>query len=325
MLTLAGGKTFVWDNHAGFELRTAQDLESISEWKTAGVDFLSINVGYDVRPWQSAIEALALARNWLRRTSGYALVSSVAEIDRAVTAGNMAVAFDIEGANALDGRLDMIGFYYDLGVRQMALAYNVNNIVAGGCHDNDVGLSRFGRDVVAEMNAVGMIVDCSHCGYRTTLDAIACSREPVIFSHSNSRALRDHERNIWDDQAKACADTGGVIGVNGISHFVGDDDVSAASIVDHIEHYLALVGPKHVGIGLDHFPQTPEPSGFNDTLVANQQYWPAAQYPATGLRCAVPGALQEVARTLHQRGHSEAVISAVLGGNFRRVASAVWQ
>ena len=183
----------IWDAHAGFELKSVADLETLSVWKEAGVGFLSVNVGYDVVPWQNTVKALSLARDWLRETDGYRLVASAAEIDAAIAAGDMAVAFDIEGMNALDESVDMVRFYHDLGVRQMVFAYNLNNAAGGGCHDDDSGLTEFGRAVIAEMNAVGMVIDCSHCGHRTTMEAMERSRDPVVFSHSNARALRDHD------------------------------------------------------------------------------------------------------------------------------------
>ncbi|SVC99488.1 uncharacterized protein METZ01_LOCUS352342, partial [marine metagenome] len=143
------------------------------------VNFLSVNVGYDVNVWSDTVKALSLAREWLSKTDGYRLVGNAAEIDQAFMTDDMAIAFDIEGTNALDGSIDMVSFYYDLGVRQMLFAYNINNLAGGGCHDEDTGLTKFGRAVVEKMNAVGMLVDCSHCGYRTTMEAMECSKDPV--------------------------------------------------------------------------------------------------------------------------------------------------
>ena len=319
------GGTLVWDAHAGFETRTVDDLKPLATWREAGVNFLSVNVGYDVNSWHETIKALAVARDWLNVTDGYRLIGTVRELDLAFAADEMAVAFDIEGANALDGRIDMVRLYYDLGVRQMLLAYNLNNLAAGGCHDDDAGLTAFGRDVVAEMNAVGMLVDCSHCGHRTTMDVMSCSTSPVIFSHSNARALCDHERNIRDDQAVRCAETGGVVGINGISRFVGADDTRTTSIVNHIDYYLDLIGSDHVGIGLDYFSDGDTGSGFNETVSRNAHFWPKAQYPDGGLRCAVPAQIFEIASEMLRRKHNEDVVRSVLGGNFRRVAAQVWK
>ncbi len=314
----------VWDAHAGFELNTVADLETLAVWKAAGVDFLSVNVGYDVVPWTATVTALALARDWVRRTDGYRLIGRAGELIQARAAGEMAIAFDIEGMAALDGRIEMVRLYHDLGVRQMLFAYNLNNQAGGGCHDEDSGLTDFGRRVVAEMNVVGMLVDCSHTGYRTTMEAMELSTAPVVFSHSNARALRDHERNIHDEQALACAATGGGGGVNGIGLFVGENDTSTTGIVDHIDHYLDLIGPGHVGIGLDYFDESEAASDFNATVAANAHYWPPTQYPERAIRCAAPRQFAEIEVEMATRGHDEATIRAVLGGNFARVAEVVW-
>ena len=315
---------FVWDAHAGFESRPATDLRNLRIWKDAGVDFLSVNVGYDVRPWPDAIRVLAAFRRWLDASQDYALAGGAEELRAARAAGRMAVAFDLEGMNALDGSLDMLRLFHSLGVRQILFAYNRNGIAGGGCHDEDHGLTDFGRAVVREMNALGMLIDCSHCGYRTTMEAMERSRAPVVFSHSNPRALRDHERNIRDEQARACAATGGVVGVNGIGLFLGEDDVRTITLADHVEYLLDLVGPDHVGIGLDHFFDAEVDASFQEALAANEDYWPRDRYPGGAVRCAAPSQLPELAAELLRRGRSEADVRAVLGANFLRVAEQVW-
>ncbi|MEM7253179.1 MAG: membrane dipeptidase [Pseudomonadota bacterium] len=313
----------VWDAHAGFETPPGMDLGCLTEWKQAGVGFLSVNVGYDVWRWERCVESLAVARRWILASEDYALVGSVEEIRRANQRGQMAVAFDIEGMNALNGSVDMVHLYHALGVRQMLFAYNRNNLAGGGCHDDDCGLTAFGRQVVDAMNALGMLVDCSHTGYRTTMDVMAYSDRPVIFSHSNPRALSNHERNIRDDQALACAQTGGVVGVNGIDCFLGGG-IDTARLADHVVYWLDLVGSDHVGIGLDYFGPPGEEDGFTDTLAGNAEFWPPDQYPGGEVDCARPSQLLELAECLLARQCDEETIRAVLGGNFRRVAQAVW-
>ncbi|MDA0952930.1 MAG: membrane dipeptidase, partial [Proteobacteria bacterium] len=242
----------VWDDHAGFGPDPSVDLSKLQIWKDAGVDYLSIDVGYDVMDWRMTVKSLAAFRRWIRATDGYRLVTSVAEVRQAKKDGDLAVTFDLEGMNCLDGSLDMVELYHALGVRQMLFAYNKNNLAGGGCHNGNEGLSDFGRAVIGEMNRLGMIVDLSHCSHRTTMEAMALSSAPCIFSHSNSRELWDHERNIYDDQVKACAATGGVVGIVGIGIFLGNNDIRTATLADHIDHYVNLVGPSHVGIGLDY-------------------------------------------------------------------------
>jgi membrane dipeptidase len=318
----------VWDAHAGFELTAERDLETLAVWRDAGIDYLSVNVGYDVRDWRATVKNIALARRWLDGQSDIDLVGTVAELDQARAAGHMAVTFDIEGMCALDGSVDMVRLYHDLGVRQMVFAYNRNNAAGGGCHDEDTGLTDFGRAVIREMNDVGMFVDCSHTGYRTTMEAMELSESPVIFSHSNPRALRDHERNILDDQALACAATGGVVGVNGIGLFLGEDDISSSTMARHILYYIDLIGADHVGIGIDYFhdlgDDIDEIGDFNATLGGNPEFWPIEQYPGGAVRCAAPSQMREVAAELLAKGVPAVDVRGILGGNFKRVAAEVW-
>ena len=319
----------VWDAHAGFELTHERDLETLSVWRDAGVSYLSVNVGYDVRDWRVTVKNLALARRWIDAQSDFDLVGTVADLDRARAAGHMAITFDIEGMCALDGSIDMVRLYHDLGVRQMVFAYNLNNAAGGGCHDKDIGLTDFGRDVIREMNEVGMFVDCSHAGYRTTMEAMEISQVPVIFSHSNPRALHDHERNIWDDQALACAASGGVVGINGIGVFLGDDDISSANMSRHIMYYVQLIGADHVGIGIDYEINADSGSddgvtGLDIALSENPDFWPPEQYPGGAIKCAAPSQLREIASNLLAEGLSKAEVVGILGGNFRRVAKLVW-
>ena len=314
----------VWDNHAGVYPNVGTDLSGLARWKDAGVHFTSLNVGYDVKEWHDTVKVLAAYRSWLANHSGgYTIAGTTADVLRARSEGKLAVAFDIEGMKALDGRLDMVGLYYDLGVRQMLFAYNLNNAAGGGCHDEDVGLTDFGRDVVSEMNRVGMLIDCSHSARRTTLEAMELSTAPVVFSHSNAKALRDHGRNIDDDQIKACAATGGVVGINGLGIFLGRNDCSSGTIADHICHVAGLVGPEHVGISLDY---SHEEADLGEILSSRTDYWPAGQaYDTPGIKVAEPGQYPEICRILHHRGFSEPELEGILGGNFLRVAGQVWK
>ncbi len=326
-------QSLVWDDHGGFELRPDYALDPLlSPWREAGVGYLSINVGFDVQPWTRAVQNIAALRRRLPLEAPYCrIVSSVAEIDQARADGKLAVTFDIEGMNALDGRIDMVQLYYELGVRHMLFAYNRNNLAGAGCHDEDVGLTGFGRQVIAEMNRVGMVVDCSHSGFKTTMEAMERSADPVIFSHSNPRALVDHERNIADDQIKACAETGGVIGINGINLFLGEEVASPAGVARHAAYVAELTGAQHVGLSLDYGPgmeadTAPEDDAEMGALFAQHpEYWPASAGYDERLGCLDVRRLPEVASELQAVGFDPAEIAGILGGNFRRVAERVWK
>ena len=322
--------SLIWDAHAGFELTKEQDMESLSIWKDAGVNYLSVNVGYDVRDWRTTIKNLSIARRWIDNRSDVSLVDNVSDINEAIEKKNLAVTFDIEGMCALDNSIEMVQLYYDLGVRQMLFAYNLNNAAGGGCHDKDIGLTDFGKSIIEEMNKVGMLIDCSHSSYTTTMEAIDLSNGPVIFSHSNARAVTDHERNIWDDQAKACAAKGGVIGVNGVGVFLGQDDISSLNMAKHILYYVNLIGAAHVGIGIDYelnnvISEDENFETFDATLAENPNFWPPKQYPGGALKCVEPSQIPEIVEILISEGLKACEIEGILGKNFQRVAENIWK
>ncbi|WP_292617677.1 membrane dipeptidase [Mesorhizobium sp.] len=251
------------------------------------------------------------------------LVSSADEILAAKAQGKLAVTFDIEGMNALDGRIEMVEFYHGLGVRQMLFAYNRNNLAGGGCHDEDPGLTAFGRQVIDEMNRLGMFVDVSHTGYRTTMDVMEYTDRPVIFSHSNPKALCAHGRNITDEQIKACARTGGIVGVVGLSRFLGEARTDSERLADHVEYLIDLAGPRHVGIGLDHaFPV--EIEGIDDIIASNPHFWPKSEY-AGETTYSAPAQMKELTEVLLRRGQPEGAVRDVIGGNFMRLAREIWK
>jgi membrane dipeptidase len=317
-------KALVWDDHSGFDPHGGHDLSNLDIWRKAGVHYLSVNVGYDVIDWQATVKTLARFRAWLQtHPKKYALVKNTADIKRARKDGKLAIAFDLEGMNSLNGDVNMVSLYYDLGVRQMLFAYNLNNLAGGGCHDGNAGLTSFGRAVIKEMNRVGMVVDCSHSAYRTTMEAMEVSDAPVIFSHSCAKALHNHGRNIVDEQIKACAKTGGVVGITGVNLFLGENDTSSETFVNHIAHAVDLVGPEHVGISLDYAFDAENLDGLLD---AHKAYWPESEdYGRWPTSYVPPKQLMEITETMVQRGFRDREILGVLGGNFMRVASEVWK
>jgi len=317
--------TVVWDNHGCMPLRPDDErfLPQLARYRAAGVDVVTLNVGFDAVAPGTSRAMLAAFRRWLAaRPQDYLLIDSVADIERARASSRLGVLFDIEGGAALQGDVGAVSEYYRLGVRWMLIAYNRNNALGGGCQDDDPGLTPFGREVLAEMARVGMVACCSHTGQRTTLDVMECSTRPVIFSHSNPLGVWRHKRNISDAAIRACARTGGVVGINGIGIFLGANDASSAAFVRHVEYVIDLVGPEHVGLGLDYVFDRQE---MDDFVRDNPQTFPAEEGYAAGIAMVEPEQIPEIVDELARRGHSDDVVRNILGGNLLRVARQVWQ
>ncbi|MBC5814948.1 MAG: membrane dipeptidase, partial [Candidatus Eremiobacteraeota bacterium] len=319
-------KALVWDNHACMPLRPDDGayIPQIERMRAAGVDVVSLNVGFGPQSLQDHLRMLASFRRWFaQRKDHYVLVRSPADIDGAKAAGKLAIAFDIEGMGPLDeGDHGVVELFSDLGVRWMSVAYNRNNAVGGGCYDDDPGLSAFGAEVLAEMKRVGMVVCCSHTGHRTTREVIAKAGNPVIFSHSNPSGVYNHTRNIGDDLMHACAENGGVIGINGIGPFLSEGDASAQTLVRHIDYAVQLVGPGHVGIGLDYVFDREELAEYLRTM---RETFPDDSTYSRPTTMVPPEALSEITQGLCDLGYDDDAVLKILGGNWRRIAQSVWR
>lgn len=317
------GDGVVWDNHACMPLRPddLSFLPQLARVRRAGIDVMTLNVAFGAQNSRSALSMLAAFRAWLAaQPEEYLLIASTADVETAKASGRLGICFDIEGMDALDANVGHVQTFYDLGVRWMLATYNRPNAAGGGCLAEDEGLTRFGREVVAEMNQVGMVVCGTHCGYRTARELIDVSADPVIFSHSNPRAVWDHPRNIPDDLMNACASRGGVIGINGFGPFLGRNDASTDTYIAHIEYALDLVGDDHVGIALDYVFDRDE---FDASIANDPETFPPELY-SRGAGMVEPWRLPQIAQALASRGHSAETLKKLLGGNHLRIANQIW-
>lgn len=315
----------VWDNHACMPLRSTDlsYLGLLDDVLASGVDAITLNVGFGDRGIDEHIRMLATFRDWIARHQDKLTLALKAEDIRAAKAnGKLAISFDIEGMNALGGQASMVEVYYTLGVRWMLVAYNLSNAAGGGCMEEDGGLTAFGKAALAEMNRVGMVPCGTHCGYRTARDLVELSVSPVIFSHSNPRAMWDHPRNIPDDLMKACAERGGVIGINGIGIFLGENDARITTILNHIDYALSLVGEDHVGLALDYVFDDQEMAAF---AAQNPVMFPPSAGFGGEMAMIAPWQIGEIADGLSKRGLGSTGLAKVLGGNHLRIAQTVWR
>ena len=322
----------VWDNHICLQHENDDRfMPEIQRYVDSGVNMVVVSVGFDVLPWEQTFRVLAVMRHWLlARTESFILARTADDVVRAKQEGKLAVAFNIEGMNAIQDQLSLIQLYYDLGVRWMSIAYNLNNKAGGGCHDKDMGLSEFGRQIIDEMKRVGIVACCTHTGYKTARDVLEYSQNPVIFSHSNPRALVDHQRNIPDELMKACAVTGGVVGINGIGLFLGDELVSPDTMVRHIDYAVQLIGASHVSVGLD-FSVDSTTCALDLTKPSDKlpqhfyKYFPPGNGYESGVTIVQPEQIPRITEGLMKLHYSEADIRCILGENLLRIARKVWR
>lgn len=316
----------VWDDLLPWgNAMNGPDIDKIlPRFHTAGVDFVSLTVdaGPGVEPTMLEI---GRAKRQIRERSVYlACVKSIADIHQARAAGKLAVGFNLQETLPFGTNLDNVQLFYEVGVRQAVLAYNNRNFVGDGCAEpDDAGLSLFGRALVKEMNRVGMFVDGSHTGYRTSMEAMDICESPFVFSHSNPFAIRPHYRSIKDDQIKACAATGGVIGINGVGYWVGDVDASTAAIFRCLDYTVELVGAEHVGLGFDYVYDL---ENLIKWARANPLMWPPYQGEwMVKHNYAGPEQMVELVQLMLDHGYPDQSIVGILGRNFERLASQVWR
>lgn len=265
------------------------------------------------------------------------LIESVNDIQRAKAEGKLGVMLHFQSCSPFERDLNLVEVFYRLGARVALLTYNVANYVSDGISESsDAGLSKFGRQVVKEMNRVGMVVDGSHSGARATFQAMELCDGPFIFSHSGCKAVYDHPRNITDDQIRAAAATGGVIGVVGLPYFTSDTrEPTIEHILRHVVHIAELVGTDHIGIGMDYFTgvlpySTPEQELARLAVQdAADDIWSPGDIPvhpwgfAPGIE--TPAQMRNFTAALLEHGFSYDDARKIMGENFLRVYSQVWK
>jgi membrane dipeptidase len=254
--------------------------------------------------------------------------TSVQDIERAKEQGKIALIFGFQSAEPIEGNVDLLKVFHALGVRIVQLTYQRRNLVGDGAGERtNCGLSSFGVKVVECLNKLKMVVDLSHAGERTSMEAMEVSKEPVVFSHAGMRGVFDHTRNLSDVQVKALAERGGVIGIVGystfLSHQAAEKGASMEDYLDHVDYAVNLVGVDHVGIGLDSRP---------DTIIQEDVEASARAHPSLGVtapmryRYVIRSITDtvDITKGLVARGYSDQEIEKILGLNFLRVFRRVW-
>jgi len=271
--------------------------------------------------------------------SGWRLVRKADDILAAQAEGTTGLIMGWQSITPLAHRLDLVAAFHAMGLRVAQITYNEASLAGDGCvEERGGGLTRFGRKLVAEMNAVGMAIDLSHCGDPTALEAARASSQPVFLTHANAKAIDNRVRNKLDDTIRAVAATGGVMGVSihGFMNWNGkrEHPPTLANFVRHAQHVADLVGVEHVGIGTDFTAlrneadaqvildmsknSYPETGGIFAAAFGNSS---AGRYPP---ETPTPRQFPRILEALRDGGFSAAEVEAIGGGNFLRAFRAVW-
>jgi membrane dipeptidase len=287
----------------------------------AGFDFISVHP-CDVHSASDALKQIAAIRAAVRAAPGCVFVKNVAEIRSAKDQGLLAVGLHLEALHCLEQDTNLVELFYDLGVRFAHPVFNQTNAIGGGSADTeDIGLTLFGKRVVAEMNRVGMLVDGAHASYRTSMDMMDCSSRPVLLTHHCVHRLRPHYRNLKDDQLKACATRGGLIGISGAGFYLGGPP-TAELFFKHLDYVVQLVGAEHVMLGTDYLYK---PEKLLHYIETSPSEWPGLEQGLwEPLECLPPEALPQVISLMVTAGYGDEAVRGILGENFLRLGSETW-
>jgi membrane dipeptidase len=284
-----------------------------------------------IAAWHAPAEALALIAALGKLAEARAdivmPVRTVADIAAAKAGRRVGLIMGFQDTAPIGDDLGLLATYHALGVRVVQLTYNFANRVGAGCQaPEDGGLTPFGREVVREMNRLGILVDVSHCGPRTTLDAIAASERPIAITHANARRFFDHPRNKSDAAIRALAARGGVIGAVAFGAMLTRRlPATLADYIAAIDDLVALAGVDHVGLGPDFMEEMPAEvaaqvlKGLPPAMLQQFQALPPTQGFASV--AAFPG----VTAALLARGYLPGEVRAIVGGNWLRLYTEVWE
>jgi membrane dipeptidase len=259
-----------------------------------------------------------------------------ADLETAKSSGRLGLILGFQDGSMIGSDLDRVELFYRLGVRIIQPTYNGRNLLGDGCLEpGNAGLSRLGREVIERMNALGILLDLSHCGQRTTAEGIEASKAPMAITHSGCRALVDVPRNKRDEELRAMANKGGVLGIYFMPFLRSSGQPTSADAIRHIEHAVNVCGEDHVGIGTDGFISTIEiTDAFRKAHVDFVEQRRKAGFMAPGESADVynflpdlntPRRFETLADMLLARGYSSSRVEKILGGNFARVFKEAWK
>ncbi len=311
------------------------DPESFTEadfqpFKESGINIIHPAVGLGgVNAYETTLKFFAAWNAFIAdRADYFTRIDSAGDVDRVKKSGKVGVILGVQNSEQFRTAGD-VDFFRGLGQRVSQLTYNARNMIGNGSTERrDDGISDFGVSIIERMNKVGMAVDVSHCGDRTTLDAFEISKKPVLVTHSNCRVLAGgHPRDKSDEAIKRVGAAGSVMGITGVRMFVkADEPTTVENYLDHFDHVRDLIGAEHLGIGsdIDLFGYDAMPPELNKLLRAGYKgsYGFREKIDIEGINH--PKRMFDVAEGLIRRKYSDADIQGILGGNFTRVLKQIW-
>lgn len=341
---------------SAIELQDLREDMNMTRWATDPVEREEFKQAFDFAGvtciFQNAGEEGQSAMRLLKRLARFAYATDLMRdvVARAATPDDIVAAHEqgrhclyftgngvplVEDWIGVEDELRYIRIFFQLGIRMMHLTYNRRNMIGDGCAERaNAGLSDFGRAVIAEMNKQGVIVDCAHSGWQTSLEAAQASAKPMVASHSACAALQPHHRCKPDEVIRAICDTGGYIGICWVPAFVGGSGTITA-VLDHIDHVVRNFGADHVGIGTDvaYVPQRQDEEWRKLSGRPERKRWCNFWWqddPLYDPKWQKEEQRQSLAWTnwplltvgLVHRGYSDEDIQKILGGNMLRVARA---
>lgn len=313
----------------GYEALAVSGLDAVFENFMDGTALITSKAGWK---WDDVIWDIGMRYSDWAHQDFLIRAERVDDILRAKTNGQIAVIPSLEAATPIENELDRIDILYGLGIRCMGIAYSEANALGSGLKEaRDGGLTAFGRQAVRRMNLLGMAIDVSHCGDRTSLDVIEASDKPVFSTHVGARALWNSNRLKPDEVLRACAEKGGVIGIEAAPHTTitrAHPRHSLESVMEHFEYCVELVGIDHVAFGPDTL--------FGDHVGLHRAFasqlsisaahgiepFPQVEYVA-GMENPAE-AFPNIIGWLIKHGYSDEDIAAAVGGNILRVLRQVW-
>jgi membrane dipeptidase len=310
------------------ETFTERDFQ---RWRDSGINVMHPAVGLGgVNAYETGLTFFAQWNSFIAGSQQYFdRVDSAGDFKRVKGSGKVGVVLGLQNSEHFR-RPDDVNTFYGLGQRVSQLTYNARNLIGNGSTERrDEGISDFGVRIIERMNTVGMAVDVSHCGDRTTLDAFEVSKNPVLITHSNCRALAPgHPRCKSDDAIRAVGKAGSVMGITAVRMFVKvDEPTTIENALDHYDHVRKLIGPEHLGVGSDI-----DLDGYDDMPPELNKQLRAGYKGSYGFRDKIdiegldhPKRMFDLTEGLIRRKYSDAEIEGVLGGNFIRVLSELWK